>query len=148
MADAATTWQPQDLDTDEDEIRQAALPEQIAAATAQRIAVWHLTELEQETKTLEAHVVRTICACFCDGGNLRLRSWALAFAADMELTRGMSETEIAEKFNVTRAALSKEVTRWRRTLQLHTHRNSRSPQARHADQQRATAVHSRSVNRN
>jgi hypothetical protein len=149
MADAATTWQPQDLDTDEDEIRQAALPEQIAAATAQRIATWHQEKVESKSMTLTAYITRTICATFMPNMKsispqaIRNKIAGLVYASDFEMTRGLSETQTAECFGITRSALSKEVTKWRSQIELPNHRNSRSPQARSADQRRAQKVHSR-----
>jgi hypothetical protein len=163
MADAATTWQPQDLDTDEDEASEI-----ISSATSpddccQRLAAWkqsavdlaetriemkYQQELELLKDEYRLKAWRTVAAEFASCRNAPVKVWALYFASDLEGTMGKTQTQIAKQFEITRAALSKEVTKWRKRMDSVTHRNSRSPSAIEADRKRSLAVHLRLTSKN
>ena len=109
------------LDTDADQLKQAALPHQVPADAAKRQATWHAHQLESHTLQSQSDACYMLIERLtrnCSKRDARLNVWGLVIAAGLDLTQGMSESAIAKTIGFTRSALSKRAREWRAELAL------------------------------
>jgi hypothetical protein len=98
--------------------------------------------VEDEISTSVCEAVLHAMAEVVDASNPGLTAHCIAFAAGMHsLLRGVSETTIAEKYGVTRQAVSKRVTAYQRQLHLNPSRGMKSLEAQKVYRARAHRVH-------
>ncbi len=94
--------------------------------------------VNQATARAVVHVV----ALIMDSSNAELTTHCLAIAAGLStLTGGMSQTEVAQMFNLDRQAVNNRVTNLQQELGIHPSRAMRSLDAQDAYRERAHRVH-------
>jgi len=88
-----------------------------------------------DTTTTAADVLASFCARIRSHPNPLLAFDAACFASGLMDVEGLSETALAKRHRVTRAAFSKLVVAWSETFGLPPSRGMRSKRARHAYRQ-------------
>jgi hypothetical protein len=124
-----------------DELRELfGLNEEQAAGVAQLFGA----TLERMAKQQKAFLLGRIIGGLLQPGNVQLRIFGLAFAADLDQLNGLGSMEEAGKLcrpPVTRAAVSKAKIEWQDQLELPRGTHSKSPEARAKYSQKAKTDH-------
>lgn len=107
------------LDKPIDEIREIALHHGgITLAAAQQIALWHAAAVSREARSLQADVLRRFVEFMTATKSNPIRSWALAFAADLTFVRPTTMKKIAQRLGITTSALTQQKNAMEKLLGL------------------------------
>ncbi|MES2571456.1 MAG: hypothetical protein V4710_15555 [Verrucomicrobiota bacterium] len=91
----------------------------ITVEQARGITLFFAAMAEKETQRRESLQLSRVIGGFLKPGNLRVRAYALAFAADLAALNGIgTQTEGAKACGCTRSNMSKETTWWSDCLEL------------------------------
>ncbi len=109
--------------------------------TAEKIAKWHESLINQSSIQHQAEIIQNIVAGLLSTKNPKLAAAAIAFATKLDALNGLNQTQFAEENNISRSAVSKCTKHWQRALGVRPSAHQKSEEACQSYRRSATESH-------